>query len=38
MPPPHEYHQPTDTVDIVDPAKLATIIEIVDAVARDLDR
>jgi aminopeptidase YwaD len=38
MPPPHEYHQPTDTVGIVDPAKLATIIDIVDAVARDLDR
>lgn len=38
MPPPPEYHQPTDTVGIVDPAKLATIIEIVDAVARDLDR
>lgn len=38
MPPPHEYHQPTDTVGIVDPAKLATIIEIVDAVVRDLDR
>ena len=38
MPPPHEYHQPTDTVDIVDPAKLGTIIDIVDAVARDLDR
>jgi aminopeptidase YwaD len=38
MPPPHEYHQPTDTVGIVDPAKLATIIDIVDAVVRDLDR
>ncbi len=38
MPPPHEYHQPADTISIVDPAKLATIIDIVDAVARDLDR
>ena len=38
MPPPHEYHQPTDTVAIVDPVKLATVIDIVDAVARELDR
>lgn len=38
MPPPYEYHQPTDTVAIVDPAKLATITDIVDAVVRDLDR
>jgi len=38
MPPPHEYHQPSDTVAIVDPSKLATIVDIVDAVARELDR
>ena len=38
MPPPHEYHQPTDTVAIVDQGKLATIVDIVDAVARELDR
>jgi aminopeptidase YwaD len=38
MPPPHCYHQPTDTVGFVEPAKLETIIDIVDAVARDLDR
>ena len=38
MPPPHEYHQPTDTVAIVDHGKLGTIIDIVDAVARELDR
>jgi aminopeptidase YwaD len=38
MPPPHVYHQPGDTAERVDPAKLATIVEIADAVARELDR
>jgi aminopeptidase YwaD len=38
MPPPHEYHQPTDTVAIVDYGKLGTIIDVVDAVAQDFDR
>ena len=38
MPPPSEYHQPTDTVAIVDHGKLRTIIDIVDAVAQEFDR
>ncbi len=38
MPPPHVYHQPSDTIEIVDATKLATIIDIVDAVAQELDR
>jgi Zn-dependent M28 family amino/carboxypeptidase len=38
MPPPHEYHQQTDTTSIVDLAKLDTIVSIVDGVAQALDR
>ena len=32
-----EYHQPSDTIDLVDPSKLATIIDIVDALATTFD-
>lgn len=38
MPPMPEYHQPTDTMDVFQPAKLETIVEIVDAVTQALDR
>jgi aminopeptidase YwaD len=38
MPPPHHYHLPNDTVGLVEETKLGTIIDIVDAVAQELDR
>ena len=38
VPVPPEYHQPTDTMAIVDPEKMRTIVDVVDGVARALDR
>lgn len=38
VPVPPEYHQPSDTMAIVDLEKLGTIVEVVDGVARALDR
>jgi aminopeptidase YwaD len=38
VPVPPEYHQPSDTMAIVDPAKLQTIVDVVDGVAQALDR
>jgi aminopeptidase YwaD len=38
VPVPPEYHQPSDTMAIVDLEKLRTIVEVVDGVAQALDR
>jgi aminopeptidase YwaD len=38
VPVPPEYHQPSDTMAIVDLEKLGTIVDVVDGVAQALDR
>jgi hypothetical protein len=38
VPVPPEYHQPSDTMAIVDLEKLRTIADVVDGVAQALDR
>jgi Peptidase family M28 len=38
VPVPAEYHQPADTMAIVDPDKIRTIVDVVDGVAQALDR